>query len=154
MLLLDLFLFLLVVFLTCFPISDAEWMDAPVLSRTKAVPVKSYEQLAELRAQRHEHMRWRNNVTSCRSPTRESDTNLIKDEMKKKRHQEFLKRRSVTLEPCGSSPPAETFSPNRPNVPNAPAGKGHRVMIVPLSSTLQGPSSHRQVTKRMRNAVP
>lgn len=135
-------------------------MDALVLSQIKSTPVKDFEQLAELRAQKREHLRWRNNVTSCRSPTREIDTKLIKDEMKKKRHQEFLKRRSVSLEPCRPSHSAETFSPklysrlSHANIQNAPAGKGHLVMIVPQSSTTHGPSSHRQVTKIIRNPVP
>lgn len=129
-----------------------------VLSRIKPAPVKGFEELAELRAQRHEHLRWRNNVTSCRSPTREIDTKRIKDEMKKKRHQEFLRRRSVILEPCPPSDSAETFSPNlynqlsHANIQNAPAGKGHVAMIVPPSSTTHG--CHRQVTKTIRNPVP
>lgn len=133
-------------------------MDALVLSGIKAAPVKSFEQLAELRAQKHEHLRWRNNVTSCRSPTREIDTKVIKDEMKKKRQQEFLKRRSVSLELCFPSHSAEMFSPKlysrlpHANIPNAPAGRGHLVMTVPHSSTTHGPS--RQVTKIITNTVP
>lgn len=131
-------------------------MDDLVLSRIKPAAVKSFEQLAELRAQRREHLRWRNNVTSCRSPTREIDTKLIKDEMKNKRHQEFLKRRSVSLEPCGPSHSAETFSPRLysklscANIQNAPEGR--LVMVVPQSST--SPNSHRQVTKIITNPAP
>lgn len=135
-------------------------MDALVVSGIKPAPVKDFEQLAELRAQKHEYLRWRNNMTSCRSPTREIDTKVIKDQMKKKRYQEFLKRRSVSPEPCRPSHTAETFSPklygkfSRANMQNAPAGKGHLVMIVAQSSTTHGPSSHRQVTQIVRNPVP
>lgn len=154
LLLLNLSLFVLIFFYVL-TISDSEWMDALVLSRIKPAAVKGFEQLAELRAQRHEHLRWRNNVTTCRSPTREIDTNLIKDEMKNKRHQEFLKRRSVSLELCSPSHPAETFSPrlysklSRANTQNAPESKGRLVMMVPQSST-----NHRQVTKIIRNPAP
>lgn len=127
-------------------------MDTLVPSQIKATPVRGFEQLAELRAQRHEILRWRHNVTSCRSPTREIDTKLIKDEMKKKRHQEFLKRRSMNLEPCG--PGAETFCPKfdsklpHANIQNGPAG--HVVMIAAQSSATRGPGSHRQVTNITR----
>lgn len=119
-------------------------MDVLAVSGLKLSPVKGYEQLAELRAQNHEHLRGRNNVTSCRSPTREIDTKLIKDELKKKRYQEFLKRRSVSLEPCRPSHSPETASPKL----CSPTGREHSVMIVQQSSTMDGPNSHRQVTKK------
>lgn len=121
-------------------------MDVLAVSGIKLSPVKCFEQLAELRAQNHEHLRGRNNVTLCRSPTREIDTKLIKDELKKKRHQEFLKRRSVSPEP-------ETFSPklcsksSYPTIQNPPTGIRHPAKIVQRSSITDGPSSHRQVTE-------
>lgn len=118
-------------------------MDVVAVSGLKLSPVKDFEQLAELRAQNHEHLRGRNNVTSCRSPTREINTKLIKDELKKKRHQEFLKRRSVGLEPCHPSQSPETSSPKL----CSPTGRKHPVMIVQQSSTTDGSNSHRQVTK-------
>lgn len=118
-------------------------MDVVAVSRLKLSPVKGFEQLAELRAQNHEHLRGRNNVTSCRSPTREINTKLIKDELKKKRHQEFLKRRSVSLEPCRPSQSPETSSPKL----CSPTGRKHPVMIVQQSSTTDGSNSHRQVTQ-------
>lgn len=120
-------------------------MDAPALGWAKLSPVKGFEQLAELRAQRREHLRGRNNATSCRSPMRDIDTRLIKDELKKKRHWEFLKRRSVSLE-SGCS--AETFSPkphskwSAPSIQNTPRGR--------LGMTV--PQSHRQVTKNSNDA--
>lgn len=128
-------------------------MDALAVSGIKISPVKGFEELVELRAQNHEHLRRRNNVTSCRSPTRGIDTRLIKDELKKKRHQEFLKRRSVSPEPRCPSHSPETFLPklysklSHTNIQNTLTGKRHPVMIVPQSSVTDGPSSHRRVTK-------
>ncbi|XP_070766540.1 TRAF3-interacting JNK-activating modulator [Enoplosus armatus] len=76
-------------------------MDALAVSGLQLSPVKDFDQLVETRAEKREHLRGRNNVTSCRSPTREFDTKLIKNELKEKRHLEFLRRRSVSPEPCG-----------------------------------------------------
>uniref|UniRef100_A0A667WH37 Uncharacterized protein n=1 Tax=Myripristis murdjan TaxID=586833 RepID=A0A667WH37_9TELE len=59
---------------------------------------KYFEQLLQQRAEKHEHLRGRNNVTSCRSPTREFDTKLVKNVLQEKRHLEFLRRRSVSPE--------------------------------------------------------
>eukprot|EP00066_Takifugu_rubripes_P030995 XP_011620261.1 PREDICTED: TRAF3-interacting JNK-activating modulator [Takifugu rubripes] len=115
-------------------------MDVLAVSGIKLSPVKGFEQLAELRAQNHEHLRGRNNVTSCRSPTREINTKLIKDELKKKRHQEFLKRRSVSPEPCRPSHSPETSSAKL----CSPTGRRHPVMIVQQSSTTDGSNNHRQ----------
>ncbi|KAE8293370.1 putative G-protein coupled receptor 61 Biogenic amine receptor-like G-protein coupled receptor [Larimichthys crocea] len=69
-------------------------MDALAVSGLQLSPVKDFDQIVEIRAEKHAHLRGRNNVTSCRSPTREN-TKLIKNELKEKRHQEFLRRRSL-----------------------------------------------------------
>lgn len=124
-------------------LSDPQWMDAPALGGIKLS--LCFEQLAELRAQRHEHLRGRNNVTSCRSPTKEIDTKQIKDQLKERRQQEFLKRRSLSSEPLCPSHSAETLSPSRVYIQKSPVGRG-RGMIVPQSCVTDGPSSHRQVT--------
>lgn len=63
-------------------------------------PENEFDRLVEIRAQKREYLRGRNNVTSCRSPTRELDTRHIKNELKNKRQLEFLRRRSVSPEPC------------------------------------------------------
>ncbi|KAM4562702.1 uncharacterized protein traf3ip3 [Odontesthes bonariensis] len=77
-------------------------MDALTFSGIRYFPEREFDQKLTIRAERHEHLRGRNNVTSCRSPTRDLDTRSIKDELKKKRHQAFLKRRSVSPEPSSS----------------------------------------------------
>ncbi|XP_047427135.1 TRAF3-interacting JNK-activating modulator isoform X2 [Mugil cephalus] len=64
-------------------------------------PENEFDRLVEIRAQKREYLRGRNNVTSCRSPPRDLDTRQIKNELKEKRQQEFLRRRSVSPEPCG-----------------------------------------------------
>lgn len=66
------------------------------------LPALNFEEKSLIRAEQHEHRRGRNNTTSCRSPTREIDTKSIKNELKEKRQLEFLKRRSVSPEMCGS----------------------------------------------------
>ncbi|TKS77494.1 TRAF3-interacting JNK-activating modulator [Collichthys lucidus] len=73
-------------------------MDALAVSGLQLSPVKDFDQIVEIRAEKHAHLRGRNNVTSCRSPTREFNTKLMKNELKEKRHQEFLRRRSVWSE--------------------------------------------------------
>nr|XP_020470628.1 TRAF3-interacting JNK-activating modulator-like isoform X1 [Monopterus albus] len=79
-------------------------MDALAVSGTQHSPLKYFDQIEAFRAEKREHLRGRNNVTSCRSPTREFDTKLIKNELKEKRHLEFLRRRSVSPELCGVKP--------------------------------------------------
>uniref|UniRef100_A0A8C6WQG4 TRAF3 interacting protein 3 n=1 Tax=Neogobius melanostomus TaxID=47308 RepID=A0A8C6WQG4_9GOBI len=76
-------------------------MDA-VASGKVHLSTLNFEEKSLIRAEQHEHRRGRNNTTSCRSPTREIDTKLIKNELKEKRQLEFLKRRSVSPEMCGS----------------------------------------------------
>ncbi|XP_054465213.1 coiled-coil domain-containing protein 157 isoform X2 [Anoplopoma fimbria] len=138
-------------------------MDALNVSRIQLSPVKNFEQVVDIRAVKREHLRGRNNVTSCRSPTREIDTRLIKNELKEKRQLEFLRRRSVSPEPCGldttnyysrRKPSPKTFSMKQyssfsksetmhTNVQNTPTANGrHTVRILtPNSSLTEGPST-------------
>lgn len=83
-------------------------MDVLSVSGFHLSPQKEFDRLVEIRAERWEHLRGRNNVTSCRSPTRELDTRQIKNHLKHKRQQEFLRRRSVSPELCGSVSPRST----------------------------------------------
>lgn len=83
---------------------DSLAMDAAATSANgvQVSPGKSsFDQKVEIRAERHEHLRGRKNVTFCRSPTRDSETVRIKMELKEKRHQDFLRRRPVSPEPPG-----------------------------------------------------
>uniref|UniRef100_A0A3Q1FXH9 TRAF3 interacting protein 3 n=1 Tax=Acanthochromis polyacanthus TaxID=80966 RepID=A0A3Q1FXH9_9TELE len=77
-------------------------MDLLAFSGLQLSPEKEFDRLVDYRAEKREHLRGRNNATSCRSPTRGIDTALIKRELKKKRQQEFLRRRSVSPEPSSS----------------------------------------------------
>ena len=125
-------------------------------------PEKPFDQLLDVRAEKRERLRGRNNVTSCRSPTREINTKLIKDEMKEKRHLEFLRRRSVSPEPSGATttnysskrkPSSKTFtmrnyssiskSETYRNIQNTPNTNGtHSIRILtPNSSISDGPST-------------
>ncbi|XP_018956761.2 TRAF3-interacting JNK-activating modulator-like isoform X1 [Cyprinus carpio] len=58
-------------------------------------PAANYEYKVEQRAVKHREISHRNNMTSCRSPTRDLDTRWIKTEMHRKRQFEFFKRRPV-----------------------------------------------------------
>ncbi|XP_027144031.1 TRAF3-interacting JNK-activating modulator [Larimichthys crocea] len=138
-------------------------MDALAVSGLQLSPVKDFDQIVEIRAEKHAHLRGRNNVTSCRSPTREFNTKLIKNELKEKRHQEFLRRRSVSPEPCGerttnrfskTKPSSKTFSMKHHSSvtksqtfhTNTPRANGHPMMILtPNSSTNDGPSTSKWV---------
>ncbi|KAM4610012.1 uncharacterized protein traf3ip3 [Polymixia lowei] len=71
-------------------------MDALDVSLIQPSLAKDFDQIVEQRAEKHEHLRGRNNATSCRSPTREFDTKLIKDILQHKRHLEFQRRRSAS----------------------------------------------------------
>lgn len=108
----------------------------------------NFEEKSLIRAEQHEHRRGRNNTTSCRSPTREIDTKSIKNELKEKRQLEFLKRRSVSPEMCGSksgerqskkraSPRTFTTRRNTSETVNAnessPAANGRPVTILERS---------------------
>ncbi|XP_061592296.1 TRAF3-interacting JNK-activating modulator isoform X2 [Cololabis saira] len=76
-------------------------MDALTIGGVQHFPLRQFDQKVDIRAEKREHLRGRNNVTSCRSPTRDFDTRLVKTELKEKRHLEFLRRRSVSPEPSG-----------------------------------------------------
>ncbi|XP_070696184.1 TRAF3-interacting JNK-activating modulator [Pempheris klunzingeri] len=126
-------------------------MDALAVSGVQLSLEKDFDRIVELRAAKREHLRGRNNITSCRSPTREFDTKLIKNELKEKRHLEFLRRRSVSPEPhplrstnrsSKTKASAKTFSMKHPNVLNTRTANGHPVMIITTNnSTTDGPST-------------
>ncbi|KAK2898592.1 hypothetical protein Q8A67_010010 [Cirrhinus molitorella] len=61
----------------------------------KRSPAANYEYKVEQRAVKHREISHRNNMTSCRSPTRDLDTRRIKNERHRKRQFEFFKRRPV-----------------------------------------------------------
>lgn len=56
-------------------------------------PKCDYDMLLEQRAVKHRSLGDRNNITTCRSPTRDVDTKWIKNELHRKRQDEFSKRR-------------------------------------------------------------
>ncbi|XP_034732797.1 TRAF3-interacting JNK-activating modulator [Etheostoma cragini] len=137
-------------------------MDALAITGIQLSQVKHFDQMVDIRAEKREHLRGRNNVTSCRSPTREFDTRLIKNTLKEKRHLEFLRRRSVSPEPCGlnttnffprGKPSTKTFSMKHhssisksealhTNVQNTPTTNGkHPMMILTPNSSISDGSS-------------
>ncbi|XP_028265724.1 TRAF3-interacting JNK-activating modulator isoform X2 [Parambassis ranga] len=138
-------------------------MDDLSVSGIQLSPVKDFDQIVEFRAQKHEHLRGRNNVTSCRSPTRDLDTKLIKNELKEKRQLEFLRRRSVSPEPCGSKSTtrpskrktsAHTFSMKyyssssrsetlHTHTQTFPTANGHPVSLRPNSSISEDPGTNK-----------
>lgn len=69
---------------------------------TRHLQEREFDRKVDYRAERREYLRGRNNVTSCRSPTRELDTRQIKKQLKQKRQWEFLNRRSLSPEPQSS----------------------------------------------------
>ncbi|XP_032428680.1 TRAF3-interacting JNK-activating modulator [Xiphophorus hellerii] len=69
---------------------------------TRHFQEKEFDRKVDYRAERREYLRGRNNVTLCRSPTRELDTRQIKKQLKQKRQWEFLNRRSLSPEPQSS----------------------------------------------------
>lgn len=77
-------------------------MDLLDFSGIQHFQEREFDRKADYRAERREYLRGRNNVTSCRSPTRELNTRQIKKELKQKRQWEFLRRRSVSPEPRSS----------------------------------------------------
>ncbi|XP_035512899.1 TRAF3-interacting JNK-activating modulator [Morone saxatilis] len=139
-------------------------MDALTIRGIQVSPVRDFDQMVEIRAEKHEHLRGRNNVTSCRSPTREFNTRLIKNEQKEKRHLEFLRRRSVSPELCGVKPTnrskktkhsPETFSMKHQsssisksetlhtNIQNTSKANGYPVILTPNSNITDGPGSRK-----------
>ncbi|XP_034551908.1 TRAF3-interacting JNK-activating modulator [Notolabrus celidotus] len=133
-------------------------MDALAVSGIELSPMKDFDQIVDYRAEKREHLRGRNNVTSCRSPTRELDTLRIKTELKNKRHLEFLRRRSVSPEPSTNwssqrKPTKKTLSMKHysqtsksetlhTNVQNIPTSNGRPLMILTSNSSVtDGPST-------------
>lgn len=108
----------------------------------------SFDQKVAIRAERHEQLRGRKNVTSCRSPTRENETLRIKTELKEKRHLDFLRRRSVSPEPpgvsrCRNCSSRFKFSPLRPRsskagFPDSHTSNGHLVTMSSQSYASDG----------------
>ncbi|XP_041713128.1 TRAF3-interacting JNK-activating modulator isoform X2 [Coregonus clupeaformis] len=78
-------------------------METLDITLTHWFQVREYDQKSEQREEKHKELRGRNNVTSCRSPTRELDTRWIKKELRRKRQQEFHRRRSVSPERAKAS---------------------------------------------------
>lgn len=138
-------------------------MDALAVSGLQLSPVKPFDQIVEIRAEKREHLRGRNNVTSCRSPTRDFDARQIKNELKEKRHLEFLRRRSVSPELYGlnttnyssrrklsprtfsvkhhrSISKSETMHTNIQNTPTS-NGRHPKVTLTPRGSMADGPST-------------
>lgn len=149
-------------------------MDVLAVGGIQLSPLREFDRIVEIRAEKHEHLRGRNNVTSCRSPTRELNTKQIKNELKEKRHLEFLRRRSVSPELCGSNSvnqstkskaSAKTFSTKHRNLPSKSetlhtnvqstlTANGHRVMILtPNSSKSDAPSTSKWVNTRSFNII-
>ncbi|XP_037335354.2 TRAF3-interacting JNK-activating modulator isoform X1 [Pungitius pungitius] len=136
-------------------------MDALTVRGIQLSPVRPFERIVDIRAEKREHLRGRNNVTSCRSPTREVDTRRIKNELKEKRQLEFLRRRSVSPEPCGSNTTnycsRKKLSPNtfsmkqyssisksetlHTNVQNTSTADGKRTMFLRPNSSVSGGQS-------------
>lgn len=123
-------------------------MDALAISGFQLSPEKHFDRILDIRAEKREYLRGRNNVTSCRSPPRDSTTWQIKKELKEKRQLEFLRRRSVSPV-CreGSSrrkSPSQIFSmkyysSSSTNTENA---KGYPPMVLtPNSSISSDPST-------------
>lgn len=146
-------------------------MDCLSLRQTsvRGPQLSHFEEIIETRAERHEHLRGRNNVTSCRSPPRELDAKLMKKELKEKRHLEFLRRRPVSPERCGSKVTSEkvtncssrkkTFSVREnssstksetlhTNIHNTSITNGHSVMrLTPKSNINDEPNTSKWVKK-------
>lgn len=123
-------------------------MDALTISGFQLSPEKHFDRILDIRAEKREYLRGRNNVTSCRSPPRDSTTWQIKKELKEKRQLEFLRRRSVSpVWREGSSrrnSPSQIFSmkyysSSSTNTENA---KGYPPMVLtPNSSISSDPST-------------
>ncbi|XP_077371049.1 uncharacterized protein traf3ip3 [Festucalex cinctus] len=69
-------------------------MDVFCLRGLQVSPVRDFDRKAEIRAEKHEQLRRRTNVTSCRIPARDNYTALLKHTLKNKRQEEFMRRRA------------------------------------------------------------
>ncbi|KAL6119781.1 traf3ip3 [Pungitius sinensis] len=97
-------------------------MDALTVRGIQLPPVRPFERIVDIRAEKREHLRGRNNVTSCRSPTREVDTRRIKNELKEK----------------SSISKSETL---HTNVQNTSTADGKRTMFLRPNSSVSGGQS-------------
>lgn len=75
--------------------THSEWDRMEGAHDKRRSPAANYEYKVEQRAVKHREISHRNNMTSCRSPTRDLDTRWIKNELHRKRQFEFFKRRPV-----------------------------------------------------------
>ncbi|KAJ8370236.1 hypothetical protein SKAU_G00102640 [Synaphobranchus kaupii] len=64
-------------------------------TRGRRLLAADYDEKVEERVVKHECLRNRNNLTSCRSPGRQNEAERQKIELQKKRQLEFLKRRKI-----------------------------------------------------------
>ncbi|KAG7519917.1 hypothetical protein JOB18_018682 [Solea senegalensis] len=121
------------------------------LTGVQLCPVKDFDQRVEMRAEKREHMRGRNNVTSCRSPRVEFDTKLIQNEQKDKRQLEYLRRRSLSPELCGLKSTRTNTSPKtmkqhslkyqNTNIHKIPSNVHKKTIVSSNSSITDGPST-------------
>lgn len=86
-----------------------------------------YDMKLEQRAVKHRNLGDRNNITTCRSPTRDVDTKWIKNELHRKRQDEFSKRRPAD---CSVSTPLSSrsrrnYAQERVRVTQIPASYSH-----------------------------
>ncbi|CAL8258194.1 unnamed protein product [Gadus morhua 'NCC'] len=105
------------------------------ISVTPTSPIKDFDQKEEKRSEKYQHLRGRNNKTSCRSPPRDVDTRLIKDMLQHKRHLEFQRRRAGSPEFC----PERTVNPIYCSTKRNPLAKtGHvkHQSAVPMAQML------------------
>ncbi|XP_031423174.1 TRAF3-interacting JNK-activating modulator-like isoform X2 [Clupea harengus] len=98
-------------------------MDTDNATKRQSPRTESYDQKLEHRAAKHECLRDRNNVTSCRSPGTPQESEW-KSNMRRKRQREFQKRRQINSEaslpaPAKDTAPKEklTLRGNRRKVP-------------------------------------
>ncbi|XP_019718515.1 TRAF3-interacting JNK-activating modulator isoform X2 [Hippocampus comes] len=70
-------------------------MDVLCLRGLQVSPARDFDRKVEIRAEKHEQLRRRTNVTSCRIPARDGDAALLKHTLKNKRQVEFMRRRSL-----------------------------------------------------------
>ncbi|XP_061624965.1 uncharacterized protein LOC133475711 isoform X2 [Phyllopteryx taeniolatus] len=75
-------------------------MDVLCPRGLQVCPVRDFDRKVEIRAEKHEQLRRRTNVTSCRIPARECDAALLKQTLKSRRQVEFMRRRSLPPPPA------------------------------------------------------
>ncbi|KAG7477656.1 hypothetical protein MATL_G00072010 [Megalops atlanticus] len=77
--------------------------------KQRCLQAGSYDQKLEQRATKHECLRDRNNITTCRSPGKQRDAEW-RSELQRKRQMEFLKRRQIGH---AAAPPATQEERNK-----------------------------------------